>query len=353
MLKQVLIVGSTLIAMLCGLNGCGLMRSAPRVALLPEKPREAVRVFGEHGERVPWAVMLETVSEADVIVVGETHGHPLGLEAAASLWDDLLAEHPDAALLLEFFERDTQVALDDYLTDITDEAAFREAAKRTGGNYPAGHARMVEAAKGVGAPVIAANAPRRYIRKTTADGYDDLTILGTEQQRLFTVPGQLVEGRYHDDFFELMGGMDHGDEGKETEDAEDSDDTEDVEDGEEGDDAENDKDAEGGEEGKDGEDGSMPLEMIEKFYRSQQMWDATMADSVVRTSGAGHRPAVLVIGRFHSDFDGGTVQFIRQGNAGLRVLTLSMVASDEAEIAEEDLGRADFVLYVGRGPDAN
>lgn len=312
MLKQLLVVGTALAAILGGLSGCAPGRARHGVALVPERPREAVRIFGRQGERVPWAAMLETVSQADVVVIGETHGHPLGLAAAASLWDDLLAEHPDAALLMEFFERDQQVALDDYLSGITDGAAFREAAKRTSGNYPPEHARMVEASKAAGRPVIGANAPRRYIRRTTSEGYENLAALGAEQHRLFAVPDQLVEGRYRDDFFELMSGADHG---------------------------------------ASGEGGTMPPEMVEKIYRSQQMWDATMADSVVRAVEAGYRPAMLVVGRFHADFDGGTVQFIRRRAPGAIVRTLSMVGSDETEIAEDDLGRADFVLYIGKGPD--
>jgi uncharacterized iron-regulated protein len=310
--KHCLSVALAMALVLPGLTGCGGARHRRSLALAPQQPREAVMVFGPQGERVPWEVMLETAKQADVIVIGETHGHPLGLEAAASLWDDLLAEQPDAALLLEFFERDQQVAIDDYLSGITDDEAFRKAADRSEGNYPHGHARMVEAAKAAGRPVFGANAPRRYVRKTSAEGYETLEALGDEQRRLFAVPDSLIEGKYHEDFFELMGGADHG---------------------------------------ESGEGGAMPPEMLEKIYRSQQLWDSTMADSVVRAATEGHRPAVLVVGRFHADFDGGTVQYIERRRPGVKVCTLSMVSSDAAEIDGEDLGRADFVLYVGPGPD--
>ncbi|VAX36168.1 hypothetical protein MNBD_PLANCTO03-2447, partial [hydrothermal vent metagenome] len=310
----------------------GTNRAHHKAALLPEQPRQAVQIFGPSGERVPWAVMLETVSGADVIVIGESHGHPLGLAAAASLWEDLLADHPDAALLMEFFERDTQVALDDYLTDITDEEAFRKAASRTKGNYPPGHAQMVEAAKEAGIPVIAANAPRRYVRKTTPEGYENLTSLGAEQQRLFTVPDALIEGRYRDDFFKVMGAAGHGADDQNTEDSEQS--TE-------------------GESEKNGEDETIStekLEKVQKFYYSMQMWDDTMADSVVRAIEDGYTPAVLVVGRFHSDFEGGTIQFIKQRHPGLDIRTLSMITSGKSDIAEDDIGAGDFVLYIGEMP---
>ena len=252
--------------------------------------------------------MLVAAAGADVVVIGETHGHPLGLEAAASLFDDLLAVRPETALLLEFIERDEQVALDDYLAGITDEAGFRKAARRTDGNYPPGHQRMVEAAKAAGRPVYAANAPRRYVHMTTADGYEKLDRLSNEQRRLFTEPEPLLEGDYKDRFFELMSGMSHG--------------TPETEHG-------------------------IPPSMIEKMYRSQQMWDATMADSVATAVRTGNRPAVLVVGRFHADHNGGTVQFINRYAPGLKIVTLSMVTNEDAETDGQEIGQADFVVHIG------
>lgn len=276
---------------------------------LPERPREAVRIFDREGNPANWESMRQGLAGADVIIIGESHGHPLGLEAAACLWDDVLASGTDAALLLEFFERDEQVAIDDYLTGVTNEKDFREAAGRTDGNYPAGHQRMVEAAKAAGQPVFAANAPRRYVRRSSADGYEKLAGLAYEQQRLFATPDPLIEGKYRDDFFEIMGGGGHGD------------------------------------------DAGMPPEMIEKMYRSQQIWDATMAESIVRAHDAGYRPVVLVVGRFHADFEGGTIQLARRAEPGLDIRSLSMVASDAETIEADDVGRADFVLYVGAEPE--
>lgn len=267
------------------------------------QPRTAVRVFDREGDERTWDDMLAGLNDADIIVIGETHGHPLGLSAAAALWDDVLETRPQAALAMEFFERDQQVALDDYLAGVTDEEAFREAARRSQGNYPEGHRRMVEAAREAGRPVIAANAPRRYVRMTTPQGYERLTGLSDAQRRMFAPPGQVVEGRYRDEFFGLMSGGGHGE--------------------------------------------TMPEGMVEKMYFSQQLWDSTMAASVVNATLGGSRPVVLVVGRFHSDFDGATVEFIRTGRPDLTVKTVSVVDEASGTIAEEDVGRADFVFYVG------
>ena len=303
---------AVVVVLFLGLGGCAATK--PRTAhtaaapILPADVRAAVRIFDEHGQAADWSSMRAAVDKADVLVIGESHGHPLGLEAAALLFDDILTHRPDAALLLEFFERDEQLAIEDYLAGVTDEAAFRKAARRTDGNYPPGHARMLEAAKAVHRPVLAANAPRRYVRLTTADGYAKLRDLAPLQRKLFVTPDPLIDGRYRDDFFALMSGMSHG--------------TPETENG-------------------------IPPEMVNKMYFSQQMWDATMADSVAAAVHAGSRPAVLVVGRFHSDFDGGTVQLIHRFAPNLKIVTLSMVTTDAEAFDDEDLGRADFVLYVG------
>jgi uncharacterized iron-regulated protein len=280
---------------------------------LPADVRSAVTIFDRDGQRTDWSSMRAALSGADVVVIGETHGQPLGLEAAACIYDDAITDRAGSkgpALLLEFFERDEQLAIDDYLAGVTDQAAFRKAAGRTLGNYPPGHARMLEAAKAAGLPVVAANAPRRYVRLTTADGYEKLAALSSHQQVHFVIPDPLVQGDYKDRFFALMGGMSHG--------------TPETEHG-------------------------IPPEMINKMYHSQQMWDATMADSVAAAGSEenGVRPVVLVIGRFHSDFDGGTVQLIHRYASTRSVKTVSMVESAGSTLEEDDLGRADFVIYVG------
>lgn len=165
---------------------------------------------------------------------------------------------------------------------------------------------MLESARARGRPVIAANAPRRYVRRTTADGYAEVISLGPRQQALFVVPDSLVEGKYRDDFFGMMSG--HGDQ-------------------------------------------AMPPDRVEKMYRSQQMWDATMADSVVSALREGNQPVVLVVGRFHADFDGGTIQLIRRAEPEVQIRTLSVVAKEGETIDPEDVGRADFVVYVGAAPE--
>ncbi len=267
---------------------------------------------GMNGSAMRWEDLVRAASEADVVLIGETHGHPIGLATAARLWEEVAAEVPTAALSLEFFERDEQVALDDYLSGVTKgEADFLVAARRRGGNYPAGHRAMVEAAKANDQPVIAANAPRRYVSMARTDGFDALRTLSAEQQRLFVIPESLTGGRYRDKFFEMMQGHDEE------------------------------------------ENPDTPPVDGEGFFRSQNVWDATMADSILNAVEEGRRPVVHIVGQFHSDFSGGTVSRIGQARSDLLVWTISMVTEWSDVLREEDQGRADCVIYVGPRPGQN
>jgi uncharacterized iron-regulated protein len=272
-------------------------------------PRDPAIFRGATGERASWEALAGAACAAEVVLLGENHGHPLGLDTAARLFDEVLAACPSASLSLEFFERDEQSRLDDYLTGISDLATFEKRTARADGNFPPGHRAMVEAAKRAGRPVHAANAPRPYVRAARKEGYERLRGLSAEQRRLFELPHELFGGRYRGRFDEVMT-------------------------------------AEGVEE--------TPEERaarLDPAFRSQSLWDWTMADSIVRGLERGELPVVHVVGRFHVDFGGGTVQALEELRPGTRVVVVSFADAWSDELAEADRGRADFVVYVGPAPE--
>lgn len=302
------VFGLVVLASIAALTGCST-GPAPAASTESVDPRGVLIFSGHDGSARPWSVLIDAALRADVAIVGETHGHQLGLAAASALWEDIIAAAPSAALSMEFFERDTQAALDDYRLNLTDEEAFRQATRRTAGNYPHGHREMVERARASGRPVIAANAPRPYVRLARRRGFEALKGLTPEQKRLFRVPDFLPEGRYRDEFIRMMtedASMAHGAEGADQRRRE-----------------------------------------AEAMFRSQSLWDWTMAESIARALEAGHRPVVHVVGRYHSDFEGGLVQALRAIRPGVAVVTLSVLPVSAAGLRDEDLGRADFVLHAG------
>jgi uncharacterized iron-regulated protein len=290
------------------------------IGLNPD-PR-GINVFRGDGSLVSWQEMVAAATQADAVLIGENHGHALGLASAAALWEDVLkatkagSSGTKPALAMEFFERDEQDALDDYLAGITDEAAFKKASGRTDGNYPQGHRDMVERAREAGVPVIAANAPRRYVRLARLDGFDRLSRLTNEQRRLFRIPDELPTGPYRDRFNEVMTPAPK--EGI----------------------AES--DSHGGQPAAD-------YSRLDPIFRSQSVWDWTMAESVNNALAEGFHPVVLVVGRFHVDLAGGTTLAMQKLRPGVKTVTVSFVDAYAWSMPDEDKGRGDFVVYVGAG----
>lgn len=306
---------SLLLACIAVCAGCvGTPRPASMPGGVAQAPDLPVAIFDRQGEPASYFDALDAALMGDVVLIGETHGHPVGLEFAARLFEDILESRPDAALSMEFYERDLQGALDDYLAGVTDDEAFKAAAKRTKGNDPPGHRRMVEAARQAGAPVIAANAPRRYVSLSRTEGYDRLRGLTFEQRRLFTIPSQMPAGAYRENYDELMGSM-----------------------------------MASGAHGEPVPPDEIPAR-LDAGFRSQSLWDATMAASIDRALDHSS-PIVHVIGRFHSDFEGGTFQLLQQHRPRARIVTLSFIDREPGPLDPEDLGRADFVIYSATPPE--
>lgn len=286
----------------------GACRAAPRAPEAPD-PR-AVAVFTGTGDPAGWDALVSAGAEADAVILGENHGHPLGLDAAATLWDDLLARTDKAALSLEFFERDEQSRLEDYLGGLSREETFKRRTARSASSYPDAHRRMVEAAKAAKRPVIASNAVWAHRSTASRHGFDRLRSLSPEQRRMFRIPDDLPAGRYREDFDRVM-----NDTAKEH-----------------------------------GRDKPFTQDELDGSFRAQSLQDWTMAESVARSLEAGERPVVHVVGRFHSDFRGGLVHALQALHPGARVVTVSFVNAWATSLRDDDRGRADFVVYVGPSP---
>jgi uncharacterized iron-regulated protein len=298
-------------ALLAGFSGCASTSGALSSRQTPSaEAARGVKLFrGAGGAAATWEELVDEACEADVVFVGELHGHPLGLASAAALFDDLLARAPHAALSMEFLERDEQLHIDDYLGGVTTLEQFERATGRNAGNFPPGHRAMLEAAKRAGRPVHAANAPRRYVSLARREGYERLRGLTLEQRRHLRVPEASIGGRYREDFDRIMTPADEA--------------------------------------AREGEPSAELRERLDAVYRSQSVWDWTMAESVARALLAAERPVVHVVGNFHVGHRGGTVQALERQLPGVRVLIVVFVGAWSEELQAEHDGRADFVAYVG------
>jgi len=257
--------------------------------------------------------MIDDLADADVILVGEMHGHKKALDFIATTFEALVDRNDKLILSMEFYERDQQLALDDYLTGVTDYPKFVKAANRKKGNNPIGHLRMIELAKEKNRKVIAANSPRRYTTMSRKQGYEALKELTPLQQQNFAIPDQLPEGYYADTFRNLMSGMAGHDDNE---------------------------------------------EIVNSFLRSQSLWDYTMADSISQAV-INHNAAVYhVVGYFHVDNNlkrGGSpmTDAIRdQLGHHIKIRSIVTHGSDSLSVTshdapnEEKSASANYILYL-------
>lgn len=307
--------------LLCG--GCATLGGRPPhsgQAPAAVSPEAMCIVEGARGDTVTWETLVARAEAADVVLVGEQHDDLLGHQFEAALTKALLDRGP-VAVCMEMFERDEQPFVDAYLAgrisqktlvDVTDSMDW--GAK---GKWDAFYQPLVDAAKESGRPVIAANAPRRFTRIGRLEDFDRLASFAADYPDRFAVPAPIDQAAYRERFLETM--RHHG--------------------------------APPAPQGKRGIKMAMPPgmppmteEALEGLFRAQQVWDATMADSAVRACRE-YGKALLVVGQFHIEFEGGLLLRVKAAAPDLSVLTISLQRDQAAGLRAGDKGRADFVVY--------
>lgn len=298
-----LLVAGTLGACRTVPGSAAAARRAP-VQASSADPRACAIWDGRSGDRLSWDGLLADALVADVVILGEQHDDALGHAVQRALVEDLGALAPDIAVALEMLERNEQGLVDDYLDGFIDAAQLARLTHSESwageGSWAAWYQPVIDAAKEAGGAVIAANAPRQYVRAARLHGYERLADLPPERRALVDWPDELpMESGYRERFFEFGG-------------------------------AESDDD-----------------ERVTAIFRSQMTWDATMAESVAGAVRRGHRPVVLLIGQFHSDFEGGTVLELRRRFPGVRIFTVSLQPGRGEGLEAADENRADAVIDTG------
>jgi uncharacterized iron-regulated protein len=271
---------------------------APAVPAVPAATRPFALYEGKDGSPTTLEAFLEASKDADFVAFGELHGHPVGAAMELKVLEGLAAGARPAALAMEFFERDVQAALDDYLAGKTTEAEFLKVA-RQGPAYPATHRPLIEFAKAHHLAVIAANAPRRLVtdyRKSDKPYADYLAALSATDRGFLPAETTVATGPYLERFTKLMG-ADRG----------------------------------------------------SKLIKAQSLWDDAMADAI-----ASHRAAhpdsrvMLVVGGFHVAARLGTITKFSARRPGDRVALLSMTQAEPPALAfdADERGEGDLILTV-------
>jgi uncharacterized iron-regulated protein len=240
----------------------------------------------------------------DAVFIGETHTDPVGHWIQAELLRQALESAKTGgesgrirpvALSLEMFERDVQGIVDEYLRDLITESQFKDDA-RPWKYYDEDYRPMVELAKEAGIPVIAANAPRRYVNRVTRLGTDALNDLPPRARSyLPPLPYPQPTERYR-------GEVDpHADEPAPA---------------------------------------AAPMHMasfMENGLQAQALWDASMAHAV--TTHLESSPGALVlhmVGGFHVENFTGIPEQVQHYRPGTRSMVVSMEITDDFSAFDPD-----------------
>ena len=313
---------SALFATVVSVVSTPVAAQAPGVNPHPEMqiPTEVVdgadyAIYDRQGRRTSLAEIIRGSVSNDVLLVGEEHddmvGHVLEvelLEAAYNESGSVTGSGRRVVLSLEMFERDVQYVLDEYLEGLISEDHFLRST-RPWDFYDTRYRGLVEAAKSDGSPVVAANAPRRYVSRVTSEGPESLWVLSADAlDHLPPLPFPGPSNRYREEWEALMTAA-----------------------------------MEGAPESASGH------EVSPNAIYSQALWDASMgysiSEALVENLGG------LVIhfaGSFHVANDTGIVERINDYRPGTRVTTVVMTKVDDIEAwsADEHQDLADYVVLT-------
>ena len=208
----------------------------------------------------------QELAGADVIFFGEQHDDRNAHALERALLERLYAHNPHLTLSLEMFERDVQGVLDEYLHGYITETHLMQSA-RPWPNYKEDYRPLIEFCRERQLPVVAANAPRRYVNIVSRKGQTALAEL-PKSSRAYLAPlpyAMTLPAEYDRQLTEIFGGS-HDPSGKPTPAA-----------------------APG-----------MPDPALLK--QAQGLWDATMADSISRALRTHRGRQILQVnGAMHSD----------------------------------------------------
>jgi uncharacterized iron-regulated protein len=290
------------------------------------------RVYDAKGNAVCLDTILERMQAVSVVFIGEHHDDPVAHHLEALLFKrsheqaQRQARPPDTAprpmaLALEMFERDVQPIVDEYLAGLITEQHFKQSS-RPWRNYDKDYKPMLEYARAGKLPVLASNAPRRYVNRVSRLGAASLKEIPDPQNRgLPPLPYAAASPAYAAKFNDLM---------KKSKEPEPK---------------KTDKPPQKESHGKPGGPEHDPARGLE----AQSLWDATMAYTIAEHLLRQPRAQVIhVNGSFHSEQRMGIPEHLLRYRPGTSLLVITILPHkrfpkfDVAELAD----KGDFVIVT-------
>ncbi len=247
------------------------------------------------------------MNQSDVTFVGEIHDHILGHVMELSLFKALFSSYTkNIAISMEMFERDVQPIVTGYMQNQLSEQFFLQNS-RPWGNYLTDYKPILETAKSLQLPLLAANIPRRYA-SFVADGNEQPLWQFPALEKSYMAPAiDAPHDGYYQKFYELFHPQ------------------------------------------------GWPDDKIERYYRAQCIKDDTMAMSIAQyfTSNTTSSDAKLISysGSFHTDNYLGLYYKVAKLLPQKKLFLISIVPVAEAPTDPiEYKGVADVVIFEKENP---
>lgn len=293
--------------------GCSTL-PAERPDLIPPQSQYDSIITDNDGSLLSTSQLATELVSADVVVIGEYHGHHGAHLLQYLVQSALYRQRPQQLLSMEQFTLTDQPGLDDYLAGESGEEELI-ADTSAWSNYKASYRPLVEFSKSRNLPVIAANAPADIVRCVGRNGESHLDQLETSQRSRLPDTPFVDTPAYRKKFFDALGGG-HGS----------------------------------------GDDQSDPSERMENSYKAQLLRDNTMADQIIRAleENPGHQ-VIHLTGAFHSDDRLGMVAVLEKKQPKLEVAVVSPVFWGPGEnldgLLENHRGKGDFLYFLQPLPE--
>jgi len=281
--------------------------AAATVNVMGQAGQELYSVFDGSGRPVAMEEFLDSLEQTDVVFLGEFHDDSVGHAFQFEVFKEVVRRYGSkraVALSLEMFESDVQHILDEYLEGLITEDHFL-ASSRPWKNYKTDYRPLVEFAKENRLPVIAANAPRRYVNMVSRGGRDAVGKLPKKARKtLAPRPFPASSAKYREKFMNLMKGMPAA---------------------------------------------SGSNTNIENILESQTLWDATMAYRISRYLKKNKRGMVVHLnGSFHTESRLGTAEQLAnyRKKARFKVVTIRYEKDFKTFDQKRHEGLGDFVVLT-------
>ncbi|GGC63119.1 ChaN family lipoprotein [Marinobacter halophilus] len=295
------------LASFTAIAGCAQLSAQSAAAITPPASLyDRVLIDSQKAQAINLSLLADRLAQADVVVIGEYHGHQASHLLQARLQQHLHRIHPSQVLSLEQFTIDHQTELDEYLAGNTGETEMLEDAQGWD-NYRGSYRPLVEYARHHDLPVIAANAPAQVVRCVGRTGPGYLDRLPSEQRLSLPAQPFLDTPAYREKFKTAISGS-HGT----------------------GDPA--------------------MAERMDNTYKAQLLRDNTMAMRILQArDDYPEHQIVHLTGTFHSEERLGTVALLEQLAPDLSVVVISPVfwpADSSAPPLAGNLGKGDYVYLI-------